>query len=104
MGTGDASDAPPKGNGAAVGVAVGVPLFSYLDARQELVGSDVDTARLLASLGTGCFYELSVEADCRLRLVHAGFVVPRNQPALETMGTGWKKVVPSLGAIADGQD
>lgn len=32
-----------------VGVAVGVPLFSYLDARQELVGSDVDTARLLAS-------------------------------------------------------
>ena len=32
-----------------VGVAVGVPLFSYLDARQELAGSDVDTARLLAS-------------------------------------------------------
>ena len=32
-----------------VGVAVGVPLFSYLDARQELVGSDVDTARLLAT-------------------------------------------------------
>lgn len=31
-----------------VGVAVGVPLFSYLDARQELVGSDVDTARELA--------------------------------------------------------
>lgn len=36
-----------------VGVAVGVPLFSYLDARQELVGSDMDTARLLATdLGT----------------------------------------------------
>lgn len=32
-----------------VGVAVGVPLFSYLDTRQALVGSDVDAARLLAS-------------------------------------------------------
>ena len=39
----------------------------------------------------------------RLRLVHAGFVVPRNESALETMGGGWKKVVPSLGAIADEQ-
>ena len=39
----------------------------------------------------------------RVRLVHAGFVVPRNESALETMGNGWKKVVPSLGAIADEQ-
>ena len=30
-----------------------------------------ETARLLASLGPGCFYELAVDADCRLRLVHA---------------------------------
>ena len=40
----------------------------------------------------------------RVRLVHAGFVVPRNESALQTMGTGWQKVVPSLGAIADAQD
>ncbi|MEZ5865524.1 MAG: SRPBCC domain-containing protein [Geminicoccaceae bacterium] len=39
----------------------------------------------------------------RLRLVHAGFVVPRNASALETMGKGWRKVVPSLGDIAAGQ-
>ena len=30
-----------------------------------------DTARLLAVLGQGCFYELAVEVDCRLRLVWA---------------------------------
>ena len=40
----------------------------------------------------------------RVRLAHAGFVVPRNESALQTMGTGWQKVVPSLGAIADAQD
>lgn len=37
----------------------------------------------------------------RIRLVHAGFVVPRNESALATMGDGWRKVVPSLGGIAD---
>lgn len=44
-----------------------------------------------------------VARGTRLRLVHAGFVVPRNRSALETMGKGWKKVVPSLGDIAAGQ-
>lgn len=39
-----------------------------------------------------------------VRLVHAGFIVPRNASALETMGSGWKKVVPSLGGIADELD
>ena len=40
----------------------------------------------------------------RVRLVHAGFVVPTNESAFQSMGNGWKKVVPSLGAIADEQD
>ncbi len=39
----------------------------------------------------------------RLRLVHSGFVVPRNQTALDTMGKGWKTVVPKIGAIVDEQ-
>ncbi len=56
--------------GLRVGVAVGVPLFSYLDARQELVGSDVDTARLLAS-------DLGVRLEI-VRLTNAGRL-----PALE---------------------
>ena len=36
----------------------------------------------------------------RLRLVHSGFVTPRNDTAFKNMGDGWKKVVPSLIAIA----
>lgn len=39
----------------------------------------------------------------RVRLVHSGFVVPRNESALQTMGAGWKTVVPKLGAIAGEQ-
>ena len=44
------------------------------------------------------------EKGTRVRLVHSGFVVPRNASAFETMGNGWKKVVPSIGGIADEQD
>lgn len=36
----------------------------------------------------------------RVRLVHAGFVVPRNQSALDVMGNGWKTVLPRLGSVA----
>jgi uncharacterized protein YndB with AHSA1/START domain len=39
----------------------------------------------------------------RLRLVHSGFVAPKNDSALKTMGEGWKKVVPQIGAVADEQ-
>ena len=40
----------------------------------------------------------------RVRLVHSGFVTPRNESALKTMGDGWKKVVPQIGVITDEQD
>jgi uncharacterized protein YndB with AHSA1/START domain len=36
----------------------------------------------------------------RLRLVHAGFVLPKNETAFERMGEGWRKIVPKLGDIA----
>ena len=39
----------------------------------------------------------------RLRLVHSGFVTPRNDSALKTMGDGWKKIMPSIAAIANEQ-
>ena len=42
----------------------------------------------------------SVENGTRLRLVHSGFVLPRNELAFKNMGDGWKKVVPTIGAIA----
>jgi uncharacterized protein YndB with AHSA1/START domain len=55
-------------------------------------GSPLDTVVTwtLARVGNGT----------RLRLVHSGFVTPKNDSALNTMGEGWKKVVPNIGAIA----
>jgi uncharacterized protein YndB with AHSA1/START domain len=41
-----------------------------------------------------------VEGGTRLRLVHSGFVLPRNDTAYQNMSGGWSKVVPSIGAIA----
>jgi uncharacterized protein YndB with AHSA1/START domain len=45
-----------------------------------------------------------VEAGTRLRVVHSGFVLPQNEVAFKNMGGGWKKVVPTIGAIAAEQD
>jgi len=45
-----------------------------------------------------------VENGTRLRLVHSGFVLPRNDGAFKKMGEGWKKCVPTIGAIADEED
>ena len=36
----------------------------------------------------------------RLRLVHSGFVLPKNETAFTSMSDGWKKVVGKIGAIA----
>jgi uncharacterized protein YndB with AHSA1/START domain len=41
-----------------------------------------------------------VDNGTRLRLIHSGFVLPRNETAFKNMGDGWKKVVPTIGAIA----
>ena len=40
----------------------------------------------------------------RLRLVHSGFVTPRNDTAFKGMSDGWKKVVKTLGTIAGEQE
>ncbi len=57
-----------------------------------------------APLETVVTWTLSaVAGGTRVRLVHSGFVTPRNDSALKTMSEGWKKVVPALGAIADEQ-
>ena len=46
-----------------------------------------------------------VDGGTRLRLVHSGFVAPKNDTAFKNMSEGWTKVVRNLGiAIADGQD
>lgn len=41
-----------------------------------------------------------VQQGTKLRLVHAGFVVPKNASALKVMGEGWNKVVHTVGNIA----
>jgi uncharacterized protein YndB with AHSA1/START domain len=54
-----------------------------------------------APLNTVVTFTLSkAENGTRLRLVHSGFVLPRNEPAFTNMSGGWKKVVPTIGAIA----
>jgi uncharacterized protein YndB with AHSA1/START domain len=56
-------------------------------------------------LDTVVTWTLSKAANgTRLRLVHSGFITPKNDFAFKTMGEGWKKVVQRIGAIAGGQD
>lgn len=43
----------------------------------------------------------AVDAGTRIRLVHSGFVLPRNETAFNSMSQGWKQVVQSIAAIAE---
>jgi uncharacterized protein YndB with AHSA1/START domain len=43
------------------------------------------------------------EGGTRLRLVHSGFVLPRNETAYRGMSAGWLQVVSRLGAISGEQ-
>ena len=45
-----------------------------------------------------------VAAGTRVRLVHAGFVRPRNDTAFKNMSVGWTKVVENIEAIAAEQN
>jgi len=42
-----------------------------------------------------------VEGGTRLRLVHSGFVLPRNETAYRGMSAGWPEVVARIGTIAE---
>jgi uncharacterized protein YndB with AHSA1/START domain len=54
-----------------------------------------------APLDTVVTWSLTKVGDgTRLRLVHSGFVTPKNDSAYEVMGEGWKKVVAKVGAIS----
>ena len=73
-------------------------VFSWKSGHAENVGYG-------APLDTVATFTLSrVENGTRLRLVHSGFVLPRNESAFKGMSEGWKKVVPSIGAVAGEQD
>jgi len=45
-----------------------------------------------------------VESGTRVRLVHSGFVLPKNDIAYQNMSNGWKKVVRNLDAVAAEQE
>jgi uncharacterized protein YndB with AHSA1/START domain len=45
-----------------------------------------------------------VEAGTRVRLVHAGFVTPKNDTAYTNMSEGWTKVVQRLDALTGEND
>jgi uncharacterized protein YndB with AHSA1/START domain len=54
-----------------------------------------------APLDTLVTWTLSkVEQGTRVRLVHSGFVLPKNDTAYRNMGDGWKKVVRNLDDVA----
>ena len=40
------------------------------------------------------------EGGTRLRLVHSGFILPRNDTAYRNMSGGWNQVVPRIGALS----
>ncbi len=44
-----------------------------------------------------------VEGGTRLRVVHSGFDLPRNETAYRNMSGGWAGVVARIGAISDEQ-
>ncbi|MDB5483484.1 MAG: ATPase [Caulobacteraceae bacterium] len=45
-----------------------------------------------------------VENGTRLRVVHSGFVLPKNDAAFRNMSEGWSKVVRNLDTVAAEQD
>jgi uncharacterized protein YndB with AHSA1/START domain len=59
-------------------------------------GAELDTVVTWTLSGT--------EGGTRLRMVHSGFVLPRNRSAFDVMREGWKTVVQRVGAIATEQN
>jgi uncharacterized protein YndB with AHSA1/START domain len=64
-------------------------------------GGDEGNVGYGAPLDTVVTWTLSrVESGTRLRLVHSGFVLPKNDTAFKSMSEGWTKVVRNLDTIA----
>lgn len=68
-------------------------------------GGDPGNAGYGSPLDTIVTFFLSpAEGGTRLRLVHAGFVLPRNQTAFEGMSQGWKVVLTRLAPVVDEEE
>ena len=58
-----------------------------------------------APLNTVVTFTLSkVGVGTRLRVVHSGFVLPKNETAFKSMSDGWTKVIGRLDGVAGEQD
>jgi uncharacterized protein YndB with AHSA1/START domain len=56
-------------------------------------------------LDTVVTFTLSRVAEgTRVRLVHSGFVLPKNETAFRNMNEGWKKVVGNVNSVAAEQN
>lgn len=44
-----------------------------------------------------------VDGGTRLRVVHAGFVLPKNATTMRNLRAGWKQVVGTIGVISGGR-
>ncbi|MBI3503955.1 MAG: SRPBCC domain-containing protein [Proteobacteria bacterium] len=63
-------------------------------------GGHADNVGYGAPLETVVAWTLAREANgTRVRIVHSGFVLPRNETAFTNMGNGWKKVVATIETV-----
>lgn len=68
-------------------------------------GGDEGNSGYGSKLDTIVSWHLSAsEGGTRLRLVHSGFVVPRNDTAYTNLGNGWKICLERVAGIATEQD
>jgi uncharacterized protein YndB with AHSA1/START domain len=68
-------------------------------------GGDEGNSGYGSLLDTVVTFTLSaVEGGTRVRLVHSGFVLPRNETAYRNMSGGWSQVVPRIGTLSDEQE
>ena len=81
----------------AGGEAERTPVYAWKGGHEGNVGYG-------SRLDTVVTWTLSkVEDGTRLRLVHSGFVTPKNDTAFKNMSEGWKKVVGNIAAVAGEQ-
>jgi len=67
-------------------------------------GGDAGNAGYGAPLDTVVTFVLTpADSGTRLRLVHSGFVLPRNDTAYTNMSRGWKVCVERIVGVAGGQ-
>jgi uncharacterized protein YndB with AHSA1/START domain len=65
------------------------------------VGGDEGNVGYGSRLDTIVTFTLaSVDGGTRLRLVHSGFVTPKNDTSLKNLREGWNKLVGRIGAIS----